>query len=233
MALKRPKSLRELALEYLRSSIIDGSLKMGQVLSERKISEKLGVSKSPVREALAQLRDEGLVSIEPQKGARVFSLSEPEVTQICDFRQAIESAAFELALSRDPEGLAKKMQKVVKEMKRERERGNEKGYLSLDTAFHQLIFEHARNDYLTASYTRYIGKIAALRTHLAKLPQHTDLSFEEHKQIAIAVREGNMATIKSLLRDHIDRSRQAYKTVAIVLNELAVSSEPGSKLVQT
>lgn len=84
MALARPKSLRELALEYLRNRIIDGTLKMGQTLSERGISEELSVSKSPVREALAQLRDEGLVSIEPQKGARVFTLSEAEVTQICD-----------------------------------------------------------------------------------------------------------------------------------------------------
>ena len=223
MALERPKSLRELALEHLRNSIIDGSLKMGQVLSERKISEELGVSKSPVREALAQLRDEGLVSIEPQKGARVFSLSEPEVTQICDFRQAIETAAFELALTRGPDRLARDMQQVVKEMERERARGNEKGYLSLDTTFHQLIFEHAQNDYLTASYTRYIGKIAALRTHLAKLPQHTDLSFDEHRQIAIAVREGNLDKIKALLKEHIDRTRQTYKSAAIVL-EGAVAS---------
>ena len=216
MPLERPKSLRELALEHLRNSIINGSLKMGQVLSERKISEELGVSKSPVREALAQLRDEGLVSIEPQKGARVFSLSEAEVTQICDFRQAIETAAFELALSRDPDGLAKDMQKVVKDMERERARGNEKEYLSLDTTFHQLIFEHAQNDYLTASYTRYIGKIAALRTHLAKLPQHTALSFDEHQKIAIAVREGDMTKINSLLREHIDRTRQAYRSATIV-----------------
>ena len=223
MALKRPKSLRELALEHLRNSIIDGSLKMGQVLSERKISEELGVSKSPVREALAQLRDEGLVSIQPPKGARVFMLSEPEVTQICDFRQAIETAAFELALSRDPDGLAKDMQRVVKDMQREQDHGNQKAYLSLDTVFHQLIFEHAQNDYLTASYTRYIGKIAALRTHLAKLPQHTELSFNEHKEIAVAVREGNMDKIKSLLKEHIDRTRQAYKSAAIVL-EGAIAS---------
>ena len=107
MALERPKSLRELALEYLRNRIVDGTFQMGQVLSERKISEELGVSKSPVREALAQLRDEGLVDIEPQKGARVFTLSEEEVIQICDFRQAIESASFELALQRDPARLAK------------------------------------------------------------------------------------------------------------------------------
>ena len=116
MALERPKSLRELALEYLRNRIVDGTFQMGQVLSERKISEELGVSKSPVREALAQLRDEGLVDIEPQKGARVFTLSEEEVIQICDFRQAIESASFELALQRDPARLAKNMDRVVQKM---------------------------------------------------------------------------------------------------------------------
>ncbi len=223
MALERPKSLRELALEHLRNSIIDGSLKMGQILSERKISEELGVSKSPVREALAQLRDEGLVSIEPQKGARVFSLSDSEVTQICDFRQAIETAAFENALARDPDGLAEGMLRVVKAMERERGRGNEKEYLALDTQFHQLIFEHAGNDYLTASYTRYVGKIAALRTHLAKLPQHTELSFDEHRKIAKAVRQGDMSEIKALLVEHIDRTRQAYKSASIVLEGMKTS----------
>lgn len=217
MALARPKSLRELALEHLRESIVDGSLKMGQVLSERRISEELGVSKSPVREALAQLRDEGLVSIEPQKGARVFSLSEPEVSQICDFRQAIESAAFELALARDRAGLASEMRRVVIEMEQAREKGNEKSYLALDTSFHHLIFAHSGNDYLTASYSRYIGKIAALRTHLSKLPQHTELSFDEHKGIALATKEGNLDQIKSLLAEHIDRTRQAYKNAAIVM----------------
>ena len=217
MALARPKSLRELALEHLRESIVDGSLKMGQVLSERRISEELGVSKSPVREALAQLRDEGLVSIEPQKGARVFTLSEPEVTQICDFRQAIESAAFELAIARDRVGLAKGMQQVVSEMERARANGNEKQYLALDTTFHHLIFTHSGNDYLTASYSRYIGKIAALRTHLSKLPHHTQLSFDEHKGIALASKEGDLDQIKFLLTEHIDRTRQAYKNAAIVM----------------
>ena len=218
MVIQRPKSLRELALEHLRNNIVDGTLKMGQVLSERKISEELGVSKSPVREALAQLRDEGLISIEPQKGARVFSLSNAEVAQICDFRQAIETAAFELALSRDPVGLATKMDRVVKNMSKERAAGNEKAYLALDTAFHHLIFEHAGNDYLTASYTRFVGKIAALRTHLARLPQHTELSFEEHQGIAQAVSKGDMESIRRLLAEHIDRTRQVYRDASLVMD---------------
>jgi len=211
LPLERPKSLRELALEYLRNSIVDGSLKMGQTVSERRISEVLGVSKSPVREALAQLRDEGLVSIEPQKGARVFTLSDAEVAQICDFRQAIETAAFELALCRDADGLADDMARVVMEMARARSDGQEKRYLELDTAFHHLIFVHGKNDYLTASYTRYVGKIAALRTHLSRLPMHTELSFGEHRQIAAAARSGEMILVRRVLAEHIDRTRQAYR----------------------
>ncbi|MEL7344189.1 MAG: GntR family transcriptional regulator [Pseudomonadota bacterium] len=211
--------MRELALEHLRNNIVDGTLKMGQTLSERGISEALGVSKSPVREALAQLRDEGLVSIEPQKGARVFTLSEAEVTKICDFRQAIETAAFELALKRSPDLLALDMRRLVDEMRVSKRAGDERRYLELDTKFHHLIFEHAGNDYLTASYTRYVGKIAALRTHLSKLPQHTELSFAEHVGLANAVGDGKLGVIRELLAKHIDRTRQAYETAAIVVDQ--------------
>lgn len=217
MTLERPKSLRELALEYLRNRIIDGSLQMGQTLSERGISEELGVSKSPVREALAQLRDEGLVHIEAQKGARVFSLSVAEVVQICDFRQVIETATFELALQRDPIGLTVDMDRIVKDMARSRASGDEKAYLALDDDFHRVIFEHAANDYLTSSYTRYVGKIAALRTLLSQLPQHTDLSFKEHVAIASAVSTQNLDEIRRLLALHIDRTRNAYLTAVKLL----------------
>ncbi len=210
MALTRPKSLKELALEHLRESIINGTLPMGEALSERKISENLGISKSPTREALSQLRDEGLVTIEPQKGARVFTLSESEVAQICDFRQAIETAAFELALERNADALSEELEQVVQDMEAAQQRGNSKRYLQLDTTFHQVIFKHAANDYLAASYERYLGKIAALRTHLSVLPQHTDLSFQEHKDLAAAARSKDMARIRSLLCDHIDRTRQVY-----------------------
>ena len=210
MPLTRPKSLKELALEHLRESIIDGTLEMGQPISERGISADLGVSKSPVREALAQLRDEGLVDIEPQKGARVFSLSRDEVAQICDFRQAIETAAFELALERSPEGLAVDMQDTVDQMKAAQKKGDTKAYLALDTAFHQLIFKHADNVYLAASYARYVGKIAALRNHLSALPLHTELSFEEHEKLAVAVRKRDIAEIRELLSLHIGRNRESY-----------------------
>ena len=210
MPITRPKTLKELALEQLRDSIIVGDLEMGQMLSERSISEELGVSKSPVREALAQLRDEGLVTIEPQKGARVFLLTEEEVVQICDFRHAIETAAFELALERNQQALAEDMRDVVDGMTKARQRGDMKHYLALDNDFHKLIFKHSGNDYLQASYERFVGKIAALRTHLSTQPGHTEQSYEEHKELAGAVAAGDMQIIRRLLKDHIDRTRQSY-----------------------
>jgi DNA-binding GntR family transcriptional regulator len=213
MSISRPKSLKELALEHLRDSIINGTLEMGQALSERGISEDLGISKSPVREALAQLRDEGLVVIEPQKRVQVFTLSKEEVVQICDFRQAIEYCAFELALERNPEKFTKEMKSVVAEMTKAQTKGDTKLYLELDTRFHQLSFKFAGNHYLSASYERYVGKIAALRTHLSTLPQHTELSFTEHGSIAEAVQQKDLETIKRLLNEHIDRTRQAYLVV--------------------
>ncbi len=222
MPISRPKSLKELALEHLRDCIVDGTLEMGQALSERGISEELGVSKSPVREALAHLRDEGLVIIEPQKGARVFTLSEAEVEQICDFREAIETAAFELALRRNPKALADDMKHVVSEMTAAQSRRDMKRYLALDTQFHQLIFQHSGNHYLRASYERYVGKIAALRTHLSSLPQHTELSYEEHKNLAMAVSREDMTEIRTLLRMHINRTRQAY-SIAINGDERAAA----------
>lgn len=84
-------------------------------------------------------------------------------------------------------------------------------FMALDNEFHNLVFEHAGNDYLTASYTRYVGKIAALRKLLSQLPKHTDLSFDEHQCLGEAVRKGDLTEIKALLAEHIDRTRKAYK----------------------
>jgi DNA-binding GntR family transcriptional regulator len=214
MRLARPKTLKELALEHLRERIIDGSLPMGTALSERRISEDLGVSKSPVREALAQLREEGLVTIAPQKGAYVFILTEEEVAQICDFRLAIEYAAIELAITRNPEGLANDMNMIVRDMMAAKKAGNTRRYLHLDTSFHELIFLHAGNDYLTASYERYVGKIAALRTHLSVYPDHTDLSFGEHRLLEESVRHKDLKQSKRILAEHIARTRETYRVIS-------------------
>ena len=98
--IERPRSLTESALVQIRDAIVAGELGLGQPLSERALSEMLHISKTPVREALARLRLEGLVRIYPQRGACVFSLSAQEVVEMCELRLALESAALRLAVER-------------------------------------------------------------------------------------------------------------------------------------
>ena len=87
----------ELVLEQIRTALALGRFRAGDTLPrERDLADMLGVSKTPVREALAQLRREGLVRIVPQRGASVFTLSQQEVIDICGLRQALEATHFAL-----------------------------------------------------------------------------------------------------------------------------------------
>lgn len=208
--IERPKSLAQTVLSHLRSSIVHGDLELGQLLSERQLADDLGVSKTPVREALAQLRNEGLVRIYPQRGAFVFTLSAREVAELCEFRSAVETAAIKLAIARNPEPFAASLATVVSDMASAQRRGDQRAYLELDTRYHATFFEHCENDYLRDSYERNVGKIAALRTHLAVKPLHTKMSFQEHRQMLDTVRKGDVAGTLAILDVHIGRTRETY-----------------------
>ncbi len=208
--IERPKLLTETVLEHLRERIVSGELELGAALSERQLAQELNVSKTPVRESLVQLKNEGLVTIIPQRGAYVFTLSAREVIEICEFRLAIETAALDLAIRRDRDALVADIAQVVDRMGEARSRGDAREYLRLDSEFHAAFFRHCGNHYLKDSYERYAGKIAALRTHLSVKPMHTKLSFEEHQAIRDVLAGGTHDEVNDILKAHIGRTRETY-----------------------
>jgi DNA-binding GntR family transcriptional regulator len=208
--IERPRSLTETVLARLRESIVSGDLELGSALSERVLALKLGVSKTPVREALAQLRLEGLVRIFPQRGAYVFTLSAREVVEICEFRRTLEVAALRFAAERRPQELIADLKAVVADMEQARAAKDTKAYLRADTRFHQAFFRHCGNGYLVDTYELHVGKIAALRTHLAGKPLHTEMSYAEHVRITELVAHGRLAEALGVLDDHIGRTRSTY-----------------------
>lgn len=218
--IERPKSLTETVLEHLREQIVSGDLKLGSTLSERVLAESLDVSKTPVREALVQLKSEGLVTIVPQRGAFVFTLGGREVIEICEFRLAIESAALKLSIARNRESLVADIAQIVERMASAQTAKDIRLYLRLDTEFHAAFFRHCENNYLRDSYDRYVGKIAALRTHLAAKPQHTKLSFDEHVRLLDVFRGGTDTDISKILTAHIERTRDTY---SIGVDDIAVA----------
>lgn len=208
--IERPKSLATSALERLRQSIIQGDLALGQPLSERQLAEDLGVSKTPVREAMAQLRVEGLVQILPQKGAFVFTLSAKDIVYLCELRLTLESSALRLAYQRNREKLIHRLELVLGHMVEAQEKQDTRSYLHHDTQFHEVFFATCGNPLLEAAYATHVGKIAALRTHLAVKPLHTVRSFEEHVEMIRLLEDSKIDEALSVLEQHIGRTSATY-----------------------
>ena len=208
--IERPASLAEIALRQIRTAIIEGTLPLGSALSEGQLAASLGISKTPVREALAQLRMEGLVTIVPQSGTFVFTLSATEVVEICELRQTLEAAALRLAIDRNRAGLIAGLAEICAKMDEARAAGDESIYLRLDSDFHEQFFANCSNRYFADAYGRIVPKVAALRTHLATRPDHTRMSYEEHNQNLDAIRREREDEVMAILDRHIDRTRSAY-----------------------
>lgn len=224
--IKRSKSLTEMVLEELREAIVTGQFRLGEPLSEIQLASSMGTSKTPVREAFAKLKIEGLVTVVPQSGTFVFTLSSLEVAKLCECRLILENAAFELALQRNKLRFIDNLNTVVEKMKDAHQRNDIKEYLRLDTEFHAQLFFSCDNQYLSDAYSLIEGKIAALRTHLSSLPQHTQLSYEEHIEFIDAITSGATEQAKVVLEKHIGRSKETYDDN---IEDISKASRSGTK----
>ena len=130
-----------------------------------------------------------------------------------EFRHSLDESLQGIvmrALQRNRESLVNEIDQIVSDMKEAHGQGRIRDYLALDTAFHAAFFRHCGNHYLKDSYDRYVGKIAALRTHLSTKPMHTTLSLQEHEAFRDLFRSGNDAQIPAVLEAHIGRTRDTY-----------------------
>jgi DNA-binding GntR family transcriptional regulator len=205
----RPKSLTEIAAEYIRDAITKGDLGLGHPVSESVLAASLGISKTPVREALAQLKIEGLVKIFPQKGTFIFTMSEQEVIEICEFRYTLESAALKLAGERNRPAFIEDLKKVETQMSAARREKRNDQYLDLDADFHALFFKYCGNQFMVEAYRMIVARVAAVRTHLATLPRHTEKSYNEHKKMTKSVEENRLDETLKILDEHISRTKES------------------------
>lgn len=190
----------ELVAETLRQAILRGELAPGQKLDQTTVAQRLGVSRSPVREALKTLAAEGLVELQPHRTATVVELSLEEMEEIYDIREVLESMAARLAAPRmDDERLAK-LRELLEKMD---ESTTVREWSDLNSAFHSLIYE-------AAGRPRLVEIIFSLRTaagpYIARYiasEGHKEMSQVEHREIyeACKARDGERAA--AAVREHI------------------------------
>ena len=208
--LRRAKSLTEQAADEIRARIVLGDVALGSSLSENTLAAELGVSKTPVREALLQLKSEGLVSIQPQRGSFVFDMSAAEVVQLGELRETLELAALRLAAKHDPRELVKELRGIVGEMRKTLDRNDAAAYRKLDADFHRAFFDHSGNVYLLASYLGIAFRIQALRSRLSADPVLNRSSYVDHEKICKLVDEGRIADASKLLSSHVCGTTEDY-----------------------
>ncbi len=209
--LERPASLAEEVAAAIRDAIIEGEFAFGESLSEARLSSWLGVSKTPIREALSVLGKEGLIETFPHRGAFVFSLTYEDIKQLCDFRIKLETLALESSLAHRSDQLKVELAEICSKMRQVHDEENFKEYVKLDHKFHDVFFNNCENKYFVQAYDLVNGKVAAIRTHLSKGHLRTNLSLVEHEEICAALIDGRTSTARAILKRQILRGVKTYR----------------------
>ena len=204
------KPLRDVVFENLRTAILDGNLKAGQRLMEVQLAEQLGVSRTPIREAIRKLELEGLVVMLPRKGAYVANMSFKDLIDVLEVRASLEGLAASLAAERrndediiDLEKLAKEFETCVRET-------NIEGVLKTDIDFHEKIFMMANNKKLYQLITSLWEQVHRFRvTYVSDYDASLSL-VEEHNKILQAIKDGDSELAKKYATEHIELAEQFF-----------------------
>lgn len=205
LRLERPQLLTDLAFERIREAIVNGDIKLGEQVSEAQLAQGMGISKTPVREALVRLKVEGLVDIHPQRGTFVFKLEPGQVGQLCRFRAMVEVAALAEAMGEHHRALAHEMALRVDQMREAEQAGDIKGLARIDMDFHWQFFVFCPNSYLRGAYELIRYQLIALRHR-----SHIDNAVDSHQVLVDAVAANDVAAASTLLRGHVLENEPRY-----------------------
>lgn len=203
------KPLREIVFDTIREAIIRQILKPGERLMEVQLAEEMGVSRTPVREALRKLELEGFVTITPRKGAYVTSISISDIQEIYEIRAALESLACGLAAERATEEEIAEMKRFLVKEAALVDSNKILDTVDADIGLHDLICMASRNERLLNTLDKLRKKVYQTRVAVTSLPGRKRRSHEGHRQLveAIASRETELA--RNLMLAHVERAQEA------------------------
>lgn len=194
----------------LRNAIINGEFAFGAQLNEKALSESLGVSRTPVREAFIDLQGQALIEIIPYRGAFVFDMDEVEFEELGNYRAVLEAAAIRAAASHDRKGLSGELHNMLKEMRRSVADKNGRAYGELDTAFHETILKKSENRFLKDGYERVGARLSALRNRIQHDAKTVEGSLEKHEMIVAAIDKGQIDEAVALMETHISNGMKFF-----------------------
>ncbi|WP_158822637.1 GntR family transcriptional regulator [Granulicella sp. S156] len=205
LKIAKPPNLTELAYLSVRQSLVDGSLGEGERLTEESLATQLGISKSPIREALTRLESEGLLCIEARRGAYVRMFSGKDVSDLYELRELLEVHAVGLAVI-TPVFLLE-LAESIERTQIHLQAGDRMAHVEEDIRFHNLISTATGNEELRRILENLNHKSLLCRSKTFGLSATT--APVSHSRIYLALKEGDRGLAQKAMRDHIQFVRDS------------------------
>jgi len=218
------QSLHDEILTRLRDHIVEGNIPDGARVPERQLCEMLGISRTPLREALKVLAAEGLVELLPNRGARVRALSEQDLGELFDVMGGLEALAGRLACENIRDEEVAEIEGLHYEMYGFYLHRDMHGYFNVNQLIHQKIVEASRNETLKATYANFAGRIRRVRysANFARKRERWGEAMREHEMILEALRRRAGNELSDILFKHL-RNKQ---TAAVEHLKTGCETEP-------
>ena len=205
---KENKSLTSIIFEKIREDILNDQYAHGEKIVEAKLAEELGVSRTPVREALKQLELDGLVENIPNRGVIVKGISKQDIYDIFTIRMAIEGIAAQWAVERMSDEELAQLKEVFELMEFYTFKGDVTKISELNTKFHEIIYMATKSRYLEHVLKDFQLFIKSTRNKSLRSEGRIDTALQEHQKIVKAFMERDAETAVEMLTNHITNSRR-------------------------
>ncbi len=213
------KSMRELVLTELRNAIFTRSIKPGDRLVETSIANSMGISRTPVREALRQLESEGLAINIPRKGTIVKGICVEDAKEIYDIREVLEGLAAKGACLHISRIEIRELRQIIREMDQCIKNDDEERYVDVHNRYNRIIIDACKNKRLIDQMESIYEYLKSLRRISLLTAERKLDALREHIEIVDAIELGNEEDAERLTRTHVRRAKKSFKE-ALDISEL-------------
>ena len=201
--------LRDVVFATLRQAILRGELKPGERLMEIHLANRLGVSRTPIREAIRKLELEGLVIMIPRRGAEVAKITEKSLKDVLEVRRALDALSVELACVRITRDAIEELREAMEECGEAMKTGDAAVIAKADVRFHDIIIAAAGNERLTSLINNLAEQMYRYRFEYIKDATNHDKIMEEHRAIYESIAAKNAQQAARAVTRHIDSQEQS------------------------
>ena len=205
--------LRDVVFNTLREAILKGELKPGERLMELQLAAKLGVSRTPIREAIRMLEQEGLAVTIPRKGAEVAKMTEKDMEDVLQIRVVLDELAVKIACNLMTAEQLNELVATMHEFEESTKTGDVKRIAEADVKFHDIIYKSTDNPKLVNMLNNLREQMYRYRVEYLKDENNYPTLMKEHKQIVEGLRNKNEQTVTETMHQHVKNQAVAVKAM--------------------